>query len=39
MASAISHMWNVSISIITSELGDPEPSVVIIANGGNYMSG
>ena len=47
MASAISHLWNVSISIITPEIGevvnlfhdDPDPKVVIIANGGNYMSG
>ena len=47
MPSAICHMWNVSISVITPEIGEvvnlfhdaQEPKVVIIANGGNYMSG
>ena len=47
MASTIGHMWNVSISVIMPEIGevvnlfhdDPKPKIVIVANGGSYMSG
>ena len=42
MASTIGHMWNVSISVIMPEIGEvinlfrdnPEPKIVIVANGG-----
>ena len=44
MASAVSHMWNIPISIVSPELNtihlfhDTTPKIVIMANGGNAYS-
>ena len=45
MASAVSHMWNIPISVVSPELNtihlfhDTTPKIVIMANGDNAYSG